>query len=175
MDWKKKKSRDDDDDPFDFFSRIDEMMNDMMRNAFRGFDERMFEGKFEGNPIVYGFSMRTGPDGKPIINEFGNVKPMSKGIIDDREPLVDVVDHGENLMVIVELPGVEKSDIHADVDNDNLTISVDTESGKFHKTIKLPASVDEKMTDATYNNGVLEIKLKKLKSEKKGKTNINIK
>lgn len=170
MDNKKRKGWDD--DPNDIFSRMDEMMNEMMKNAFRGFDEERAVGK----PIVYGFSMRTGPDGKPIINQFGNVKPSQGEISDEREPLIDVVDHGKNLMVIVELPGVKKEDIHAHATKDSLTISVDSEKRKFHKTIELPAEVDEKEIDATYNNGVLEIKLIKLKGEsKEKKTNINIK
>ena len=33
----------------------------------------------EVGPIVYGYSMTIGPDGKPRIREFGNVKPTSAG------------------------------------------------------------------------------------------------
>src|SRR3954452_5473926 len=56
----------------------------------------------EVGPIVYGYSMTIGPDGKPRIREFGNVKPTSAGrsmdrigrskpqISAEREPLSDV-------------------------------------------------------------------------------------
>ena len=27
-------------------------------------------------PLVYGYSVTIGPDGKPVVREFGNVKPM---------------------------------------------------------------------------------------------------
>ena len=63
--------------------------------------------------------MKTGPDGKPHISEFGNVKQgrvdgeQSVGPVvkDAREPLVDVMDAEKEIIVIAELPGVEKTDI----------------------------------------------------------------
>src|SRR3712207_1936205 len=52
----------------------------------------------EVGPIVYGYSMTIGPDGKPKVREFGNVKSPFSGIgffeqpsiSSEREPLVDV-------------------------------------------------------------------------------------
>jgi HSP20 family protein len=79
------------DDDFDgIFGRSpfgfgDEMFGDMERE-FGEMHERMdrmfkqaMDGKLEkageGGPLVYGFSMRTGPDGVPHIQEFGNMPP----------------------------------------------------------------------------------------------------
>ncbi len=33
----------------------------------------------EMGPFVYGYSFSQGPDGKPVIREFGNVKPSIRG------------------------------------------------------------------------------------------------
>ena len=52
--------------------RIDELMEQFMNEAFEQFKDR--EGQ-----IYYGFSVSVGPDGKPIVNEFGNIKPNDKG------------------------------------------------------------------------------------------------
>jgi len=76
----------------------------------------------EMGPFVYGYSFSVGPDGKPVIREFGNVKPSIGGgpfgapkpklsVKDEREPLVDAIVHDDIVKVVAELPGVEKSDI----------------------------------------------------------------
>lgn len=75
----------------------------------------------EVGPIVYGYSMTIGPDGKPRVKEFGNVKsPMSWGsgrrfgptvISSEREPLSDVSVTDKEVRVTVEIPGVAKDKI----------------------------------------------------------------
>ncbi len=160
------------DDLFGDFGRMDEMMNELMRNMFKGM------GDLKANkPFVYGFSMKTGPDGKPVIREFGNVKPgRAPSVSDAREPLVDVMEQDKEIMVIAELPGVEKKDIDLSVvDGNLLEISVDTPQKRYHKTIELPAEVKEDTADATYNNGVLEVKLKRKKEKKTKGKRISIK
>lgn len=162
------------DDFFTDFSRVEEMMNDLMKDMFSG------KGKMEpGKPYVYGFSMKTGPDGKPKISEFGNVKAgeISSGkergvgpvVSDAREPLVDVSEREREIIVIAELPGVGKKDIDLEISGSSLTIKVDTPKKKYYKEVALPAEVKDDATDATYKNGILEVKLKRKKSKKKGK------
>lgn len=157
---------------FGAFRGIEEMMNELMKGAMSG--DVKFE---EGKPFVYGFSMRSGPDGKPIIEEFGNaksggsVKNGGKPIISDaREPLVDVIERDSDLVIVAELPGVNKSDIDLEVAGKSLEIKVDTPNKKYYKEVELPCDVKEDATDATYNNGVLEVKLKRVACKKpKGK------
>ena len=79
----------------------------------------------EIGPIVYGYSMTVGPDGKPVIREFGNVKrgpskEWKEAISDTREPLVDVVEGDKEVRVIAELPGAKKQDIELTVDGKSL-------------------------------------------------------
>lgn len=157
------------DDVFGDFKRIDQMMHELMKGAFSG------KIKFEGQPFVYGFSLKTGPDGKPVFEEFGNVRPQgpasTKPVISEaREPLVDVMGKGEEIIVIAELPGVRKEDIDLEAAGKSLEIKVDTPDKKFYKRVELPCDVLEDATDATYNNGVLEVKLKRVGMAKpKGK------
>jgi HSP20 family protein len=70
--------------PEDVFRQIEEMMNRMMNEMNEGtlFDSEAFEEMLRNpestSPFVFGFSMKVGPDGKPIIQRFGN-PPMGDG------------------------------------------------------------------------------------------------
>ena len=126
----------------------------------------------EFGPFVYGYSMKIDPDGKPEIQEFGNIKKDLKGapqVKEEREPLVDIVDTEGEIHVVVELPGVEKSDIKLHGTENSLTISVDTPQSKYYKDVELPVNVKIREANSTYKNGVLEVVLPKAESEDKPK------
>jgi HSP20 family protein len=149
-------------DVFHEFDRVEKMMDEMMRQAFRSpFGATKKSRQFR--PHVYGFSITIGPDGRPKIREFGNVQKSRYGprIREQRDPLVDVLDEGEEVVVVAELPGVEKEDINLHVAEDRLTISVDTPQRKYQKKLPLPEEVDSKPVKASYKNGVLEVRFKK--------------
>ncbi len=166
----------DDFDDFDSFFDMDmDREFERMRRMMDMMMERAMSGEM-GEPMVYGFSMKVGPDGKPIIQEFGNTRPVrqmgsgseSSGFA--REPLTDVMESDDTVTITVELPGVSKEDIDLRINGDRAVISVDTASRKYYKEIELPAEVDQNDVKATYNNGILDITLKKLKkSEPEGK------
>jgi len=122
----------------------------------------------EWGPFVYGYSITIGPDGKPQIREFGNVKPTRFGprIREEREPLVDIYVTNGEVKVIAELPGVNKEDIQLHGTEDTLIISVDTPERKYYKEVKLPAKVDPKGAKTSYKNGVLEVTLPKKEGRK---------
>ncbi|MGZ4851169.1 MAG: archaeal heat shock protein Hsp20, partial [Candidatus Bathyarchaeia archaeon] len=121
---------------------------------------------------VYGYSMKIGSDGKPEIQEFGNIKKGLKGtpqVNEEREPLVDIVETEGDVHVVVELPGVEKSDIKLHGTDDSLTISVDTPHYKYYKEVELPVKVKVKEGNSTYKNGVLEVVLPKDEPQNRAK------
>ena len=168
-----------------FFGDIDDMfreMEKMMDEELKNFTEKVpkeyvKERKLpdgstikELGPFVYGYSMKIGPDGKPEIQEFGNIKKGLKGapqVKDEREPLVDIVETNGEVHVVVELPGVEKGDIKLHGTEDSLTISVDTAQNKYYKEVALPVKVKVKEANSSYKNGVLEVVLPKAESENK--------
>ncbi|NIU39726.1 Hsp20 family protein [Candidatus Bathyarchaeota archaeon] len=126
----------------------------------------------EWGPFVYGYSVTIGPDGRPKVKEFGNVKPETRlgkphiDIKEKREPLADVMTINGEVKVIVELPGVEKKDIKLHGTERSLTISVDTPQRKYHKEVELPAKVVPKAAKTSYKNGVLEVTIQKQKRPK---------
>lgn len=116
----------------------------------------------EYGPFIYGYSITIGPDGKPVVKEFGNVKPQPYGkpavsIREEREPLVDVITSDNEVKVIAEVPGVDKEDIKLEGTEDTLIISVDTPERKYYKEVKLPVPVNPEAAKSNYKNGVLEV------------------
>ena len=144
---------------------MDRLMDDMMRRAVE-----MPKAQEGVSPFVYGFSMSVGSDGKPVIREFGNVEPTAKGPLlkEEREPLVDVMDEGREVVVVTELPGVEKEEIKLEATERSLKISVDSAKRRYLKELDLGHLVDPRTAKATYKNGVLEVRL--MKSDEKRPT-----
>jgi HSP20 family protein len=172
------------------FGDIDRMIEEMekeMAEAFKEMENTMPEDMYrerrlpdgsvrrEYGPFVYGYSVKIGPDGKPIIREFGNMKPGLAGegeaplnLTDRREPLVDVIEDGDAVKVLAELPGVEKKDIRLKATDHSLTVSVDNPTRKYYKELEFPVEVDEKSAKSTYTNGVLEIVFRKKRRDDAG-------
>jgi HSP20 family protein len=131
----------------------------------------------EYGPFVYGYSVKIGPDGKPIVREFGNMKPnLSVGedkkplsLQEAREPLVDVIEETDQIKVIAELPGVERDEIQLFATDRSLTINVNNPERRYHKELEFGSEIDEESASSSYRNGVLEVVLKKRKEKGIGK------
>ncbi len=157
-----------------FDDEFDRLFKSMFRSVNLGdlFEDVRSTGSVSG-PFYYGYTMTVGPDGRPVVKEYGNVKPELVPTSDTREPLVDtLVDDKEKLVrLIAEMPGVEKKDVKIVVDGK--TVNIDAERGdkKYHVKVPLTHKVDENSVKASYKNGILEIIFKQLAEEKpKGKT-----
>lgn len=143
----------------------------------------------EFGPFVWGYSMVRGQDGKTVTKEFGNFKPFKRpipsrperpsigselvqaipqselNVEEEREPLVDTIVEDEDVRVIAELPGVEKSEVNLKCDGKKLTISTDSQKRKYFKEVELPVDVDAGSLAMSYKNGVLEITIKRTKAK----------
>jgi HSP20 family protein len=166
--------------PFDMFGFDDDFIRDVF-NDERVMDDirrmteemmRMFSTAQAGKPIVHGYKIQIGPDGKPRIEDFGNKQiksPEGESIIsEEREPLTDIIEGNNDVAVTVEIPGVEKDDINLNVKNDYLEIKVDTPQRKYHKRLDLPCDVIPNTTKATYKNGILDVVIKRKERKKPG-------
>jgi HSP20 family molecular chaperone IbpA len=100
---------------------------------------------------------------RSVIREFGDIRTPRGG---EREPLVDVINDYNTIRVIAELPGVEMRYINLNCSEKILTISVDTENRKYYKDVELPVAVDSVIGAVRYMNGVLEVILTKIGTEK---------
>lgn len=126
-------------------------------------------------PLVYGYSVTIGPDGKPVVREFGNVKPMlgtaggGPQLTSEREPLADVVTTDKEVKVVVEMPGISKEDIKVNAFDNKVEISTSEKAErKYHKIVDLPPDADIDSVKSNYRNGILEITFSK-KERPKGR------
>ena len=120
------------------------------------------KGLPKGAKGVYGFSIRT-LAGKPVIESFGNIRETARGpVVEEvREPIVDVFDEEDHILVIAELPGVSEDKIKIEVTGDILNLTASDTDKKYAKEILLPDKVNPASLKTAYKNGILEIKLDK--------------
>jgi HSP20 family protein len=156
----------------DFFDLFGEGFDDMRSRMDRILDDFMKGNLEEHSPLIYGFSMRVGPDGLPNIQEFGNTSPPNrvgeeKALL--REPLTDIIESEDKVTVIMELPGVDKSEIRVNASDRSLDLEVDNPDKRFFKQLVLPCDVLEDSAKASYKNGVLQVVMTRAKAKKKAR------
>ncbi|MFW9924429.1 MAG: archaeal heat shock protein Hsp20 [Candidatus Thorarchaeota archaeon] len=154
--------------PFDLFENseffnddfMDQMMKEiekMMKN-FDASDPETFRKKT--GPITWGWNVTMGPDGRPVIKEFGNIKPSTEGkpvASKDREPLVDVFIEDKLVRFIAELPGVTKDDIKVKATESQIIIEAKGPDRNYSCERDLSVKIIPKSANAKYKNGILEL------------------
>jgi len=117
----------------------------------------------KGMKGVFGFSVKSAVGGNPVVEPFGNIKRTPKGptIEKEREPITDIFDEEDEIIVMAEMPGINADDIKLDLKEDILDISAQNEDRKYHKEVLLPGKIQAETLQSSYKNGILEIKMKK--------------
>jgi HSP20 family protein len=174
-------------------NRMFDVFNDISNNAPKEL-VREYETKEGGKvrevgPIVYGYSMTIGSDGKPHVREFGNVKSLNNNVVKkigtqpnnvsqisaEREPLVDVNMTDKEVKVVVEMPGIRKEDIKIKAYDSQVEVTTSKDAQrKYHKNIELPDLAEVETARSSYNNGILEITFDKKKVTKPAGKEIKI-
>ncbi len=147
-----------------------ENLIDLANNLKSAGDEIKKEGEIdlsnlkEGMKGVYGFSVKTAVGGKTVMEPFGNIKktPTGPKVEKEREPITDVFNETDQILIVMEMPGINSKDIKVDLKGDILEVSAETKDKKYYKEVLL----EEKKLKAAnltsnYKNGILEIKIKK--------------
>jgi len=96
-------------------------------------------------------------------------------------PLLDLFETADMVVAIVELAGVDESQIQVTVQNRALIVTgqrtsrtdhqpasyhiMEISQGPFERTVPLPAAVDADRTKASIRNGLLEVCMPKLQSQ----------
>lgn len=104
-------------------------------------------------------------------------------------PKIDVSENEKEFLIDVEVPGLNKEDIHVDLENRTLTISgersreekeetkqyhrIERHYGSFSRSFTLPDNIDEKSVEASYNNGILHIVIGKKEEMTKKKIEVS--
>ncbi len=149
---------------FDIMDEIMAEMDEEFRRLEREFMRGISRDSGENGPYIYGVKVTVGPDGTPKIEEFGNIKKMEgRPIVSDQiEPLVDVLEKGDDLKVVAEVPGISKEDVKLKIVGQKLILYTnDSAPKRYYAEVELPSEVDENSAKASYKNGIVEITLKK--------------
>jgi HSP20 family protein len=121
----------------------------------------------------------------PFWSNFGRQTQLFSGWT----PALDLYQNNDNLIAIVELPGMRKEDIEISLHDGMLTISGERSSGssdgenaerterfsgKFRRSITLPTRVDAGKVNATYKDGLLTVTLPKAEEAKPKQIKVNV-
>ena len=106
-------------------------------------------------------------------------------------PQLDLIETDDDYQLVVELPGVDPNDIVVELRGDVLTVRGEKKAeheekagnryllerrfGRFERHIRLPTEIDRERAEATYDKGVLTIRLPKPAAAQKPVKKIEVK
>jgi HSP20 family protein len=123
-------------------------------------------GSGKGIKGVYGFTVKVGLGDQGVkVEPFGTIHQERAAnqstVMEIREPLVDLFEEDDHVMVVAEMPGVGVEDLRLDLKDDILTLTAEKGDKKYSKEILLPGSFARERMIISCNNGVVEIKCMK--------------
>ncbi|MFZ2447001.1 MAG: Hsp20/alpha crystallin family protein [Syntrophobacteraceae bacterium] len=112
---------------------------------------------------VFGFSVKMGLGGKDVkVEPFGNVskdKATGRSVVHEvREPLVDVFEEEDHVLIVAEMPGIEAEDVQVELRDDILAFSAQKGKKKYRKEVLLPRSCQKDKVEVSCKHGIVEIK-----------------
>jgi HSP20 family protein len=119
-------------------------------------------GKIRG---VYGINVKTalGESGQTElkVEPFGNVRretPDRPQGEDIREPLVDIHEEDDYVLVLIELPGVAKENVKLEVADGQLKLSAARGTTTYRSEVDLPESCKAETMSWECSNGILQVR-----------------
>jgi len=105
-------------------------------------------------------------------------------------PAIDVVETESDYVLRADLPGLTEQDVSIELENDVLAVSgertsereermagyqrIERSSGSFRRSLRLPEGVDAEAVTATFEHGVLEVRVPKPEQRKPRKVEISV-
>lgn len=136
----------------------------LIRELNRALEQMLNDEKlWRGESRVYGFSVTIGPDGRPVIREFGSKpKPTVRELRDSEASSVvrsyDVIDLGDRIEVIAELKdAVREGDVKMRGNSNEVVV----EAGGRRSVIKLTHKVRSRPEKVVIRNNVIDAVFKK--------------
>jgi len=161
------KKKDDDNSIFSIFSGLDRFIGIMADMVDNEKDEVNVNGDLNSdNEKVkgkYGFNIRLGPgtvsspDKKKAFDalfEKKNVPPKTV------EPVTDVFEDEDGVMIVAELPGVDRDDIGLNLTGNSVTLTASKNGSCYLKKVELKFSPDPGSVRESFNNSIYSVSLK---------------
>jgi HSP20 family molecular chaperone IbpA len=83
-------------------------------------------------------------------------------LINERQRPIDVFEEENYLIVLAELPSIDKKDLNVKADENSVTITAENTGKKYLEIVKLPTRINKDTTQLTYRNNILQLILRKL-------------
>lgn len=122
-------------------------------------------GTFQNKDIkgVFGYSVHVGADGiRAKVEPFGNIKTDEETgetvVKTKREPVIDIINEGENQIIEAEVPGVRADDVVIEVEDTLLTLTAQRGERSYYKEIALAKPFLRENMVISCNSGILRIK-----------------
>ncbi|MEY2439089.1 MAG: hypothetical protein QOI34_474 [Verrucomicrobiota bacterium] len=121
----------------------------------------------------------------PFWSNFGRQTQLFSGWT----PALDLYQNNDNIVAMIELPGMQKEDIEISLHDGMLTISGERKDetqdgeraerseryvGTFRRSVTLPTRVDANKVNATYKDGILTVTLPKAEEAKPKQIQVNV-
>ncbi len=119
---------------------------------------------------------------KAVDEVFHLVRPAFKNYECVWRPNIDVYESAEEIVVLADMSGIEKDDLHIEVHRAKMKIAgirkaihtlqnarycqAEIPNGYFERMISLPAAVDAQSAAASYADGMLTVRMNKLPAGK---------
>ena len=104
------------------------------------------------------------------------------------KPSMDMSETPEEIVIVAEIPGIEKEDLEVEISSKAVRIKgrrlakyctenttyrlAEIQHGRFERVLYLPSPIDPEVVSASFQNGLLEIRLAKLSTERLHKITI---
>jgi HSP20 family protein len=114
--------------------------------------------------------------------------PGFESVFEKKSPRLDIVDREHEIIVRVEMPGIDKDDIDVSVSDSTLSLKgssrkdEETEEGEYHRreisssfvsrTVSLPSRVHGDDAKATLRDGLLEVTIPKVEESKRKRIDV---
>ena len=79
----------------------------------------------------------------------------------EKQPLIDVFEEDDYVVVLAELPGMDEKDVNIEADENTLTITAKNALKTYLETVKLPTPIVSGVVKFIYKNNILQATLKK--------------
>jgi HSP20 family molecular chaperone IbpA len=141
-------------DPFEDFDRMFDEMRRRMEEMMRSTDEHWHIGSISMQAETKTPELPTKHSG-PSVHD-GEYRMIEEAEEEEESGLlVDVVERGSSVLVMMEMPGISSEDVYATLKGKKLHLDIDAKDGRVVRSVDLPCSVKPSTLKVNCRNGVL--------------------
>jgi HSP20 family molecular chaperone IbpA len=94
-------------------------------------------------------------------------RPSTPFVPEIMEPLVDVFDEADSILIVAEVPGAQEDSIRVELENHTLKLRAGGKYRAYRGEVGLPAEVEHNSLAWTLNNGIIELRLNRKKRKRR--------